>query len=78
MGIKRVTSSTPCLISVMRVERSVLTEVFSLGKSTPDANKFITVQGYKGKRPQPRRLTNNLLIILLLRAGLLCPTPRSP
>eukprot|EP00983_Pelagomonas_calceolata_P129160 1161585-Pelagomonas_calceolata.AAC.1 len=36
MGVKRVTSSSPCLISVMRVERSLL-------KSASGANKFISV-----------------------------------
>eukprot|EP00983_Pelagomonas_calceolata_P070543 1150829-Pelagomonas_calceolata.AAC.1 len=36
MGIRRVTSSSPCLISVMRVERSLL-------KSASGASKFISV-----------------------------------
>eukprot|EP00983_Pelagomonas_calceolata_P079567 1154746-Pelagomonas_calceolata.AAC.7 len=36
MGIRKVTSSTPCLILVMRVEKSLL-------KSAPGASKFISV-----------------------------------
>eukprot|EP00983_Pelagomonas_calceolata_P011447 368917-Pelagomonas_calceolata.AAC.1 len=36
MGIRRFTSSTPCLISVMRVERSLL-------KGASGASKFIGV-----------------------------------
>eukprot|EP00983_Pelagomonas_calceolata_P010496 340308-Pelagomonas_calceolata.AAC.1 len=36
MGIRRVTSSSPCLILSMRVERSLL-------ESVPGASKFISI-----------------------------------
>eukprot|EP00983_Pelagomonas_calceolata_P052810 1143029-Pelagomonas_calceolata.AAC.4 len=35
MGIRRVTSSTPCLISLMRTERSVLKSASSANKAWP-------------------------------------------
>eukprot|EP00983_Pelagomonas_calceolata_P026559 833126-Pelagomonas_calceolata.AAC.14 len=47
MGISRVTSSSPCLILVMRVYRSLL-------KSGPGAGKFIGVLGGMGMKLQSK------------------------
>eukprot|EP00983_Pelagomonas_calceolata_P100887 1158624-Pelagomonas_calceolata.AAC.7 len=45
MGIRRITSSSPCLILVMRVERTLL-------KSSSGARKFISVLDGMGMKLQ--------------------------
>eukprot|EP00983_Pelagomonas_calceolata_P039690 1137295-Pelagomonas_calceolata.AAC.1 len=52
-GIRRVTSSSPCLILVMRVERSLL-------KSASGASKFLSVLDGMGMKLQSKPTVINL------------------